>query len=201
MTNPNDAEAENSVSEQALNKKDASNLSETSRAGGAGRRSKGNHRKGRSRHERGSKREPREFKLTSEGLQRHFLACQNCCYFLTGIQVIYGRDVNQRFLANFDGKWFQAPLSSEVKQLLEKTFGLGIDNGLLSIDHACSICCRRYVIELEPADIPVLISETQAENSPERKEPIIFEEPRTRDERLTDWDANGPKLLFEFKRR
>ncbi|MEM9775472.1 MAG: hypothetical protein AAF902_12900 [Chloroflexota bacterium] len=202
MTDPNDANPENQISEQAI--KNNSGELETFEAQaqrGVGRNVKGNQRKGRAGNDRSGKREPREFKLTSEGLQRHFLACQNCCYFFAGIQVIYGRDVNDRFLQNFDGRWFSAPLSKEVKQLLEKTFDLNLDDGSISIDFACPICCRRYVIENLRSGEDIKSTEAHKEIGSDRTEPVIFEEPRTREERLADWDSDGPKLMFEYKNR
>ncbi|MEM8859988.1 MAG: hypothetical protein AAGD96_16790 [Chloroflexota bacterium] len=203
MTDPNETQAEASNSDQELNNRaNNSGDAETSKPFKIHRSAKGHHRKNRTRPERENKRESREFRLTASGLQRHFLACQNCCYFLTGIQVIYGRDVNNRFVDEFDGKWLKVPLSREVKDLLHQTFGIRIDQGATMIDFACSLCCRRFLIELEEIEIPKDVNSQSADSrDQERIEPMVFTEPRSREDRMEDWDRDMPMLLFEFKHR
>ena len=153
-----------------------------------------------------SQGENRRFQLTADGLLRHFLACRVCCYFLTGVQVLYGRAVVDRMVDEFDGTWMYLPLTDETGSLLHKTYDVKVDTGDFFIEHACEVCCRRFVINLpEPADVP-LVDEAESEpetdlEEPERREPIIFEPTRTREEREADWGKDRPMLLVEFKHR
>ena len=98
--------------------------------------------------EKFSRSESRGFQLTSDGLLRHFLACRICCYFLTGVQVLYGRQVVDRLVHEFDGTWMYVPLTRETRTLLQKTYGVRVDDGDFFIEHACEVCCRRFVIDL-----------------------------------------------------
>lgn len=145
----------------------------------------------------------RGFQLTSDGLLRHFLACRVCCYFLSGVQVLYGREVVDRMVREFDGTWMYVPLTREIRSLMQKTYGVQVDKGDFFVEHACEVCCRRFVIDLpEPADYLEPESEdTQALEEPDRREPIIFEPARSREEREPDWGRDRPMLLVEFKHR
>ena len=164
---------------------------------------KGKQRKEGERKEPVSKTTGRGFQLTPDGLLRHFLACRVCCYFLSGVQVLYGREVVDRMVREFDGTWMYVPLTREVRSLMQKTYGVRVDEGDFFVEHACEVCCRRFVIDLpEPDD--VVADENEDAHSleePERREPVIFEPARTRVEREPDWGRDRPMLLVEFKHR
>ena len=167
------------------------------------RKPRGNQKKDGSRSETVSKSTSRGFQLTPDGLLRHFLACRVCCYFLSGVQVLYGREVVNRMVKEFDGSWLYVPLTQEVRTLMHKTYGVQVDEGSFFVEHACEVCCRRFVIDLpEPEDFvaPDGVNEPNLEE-PERREPVIFEQPRTRQEREPDWGRDRPMLRVEFKHR
>lgn len=169
-------------------------------------KSKGNQKKDFERKsevsEKFSRKESRGFQLTADGLLRHFLGCRVCCYFLSGVQVLYGREVVNRLVAEFDGTWMYVPLNRETRTLLQKTYGVRVDEGDFFIEHACEVCCRRFVIDLpEPEDYVATDEDDSNLEEPERREPIIFEPTRTREEREPDWEQDRPMMLVEFKHR
>ena len=167
------------------------------------RKPKGQPKKDGGRTEPAAKSTSRGFQLTPDGLLRHFLACRVCCYFLSGVQVLYGREVIDRMVKEFDGSWMYVPLTQEVRALMHKTYGVQVDDGAFFVEHGCEVCCRRFVIDLpEPEDF--IDAESESEpilEEPERREPVIFEQARTRQEREPDWGRDRPMLMIEFKHR
>ncbi|MFK7800755.1 MAG: hypothetical protein AB8G95_03900 [Anaerolineae bacterium] len=152
--------------------------------------------------EKFARTESRGFQLSPDGLLRHFLACRVCCYFLSGVQVLYGRDVVDRMVSEFDGTWMYVPLTRETRTLLHKTYGVRVDEGDFFIEHACEVCCRRFVIDMpEPEDFVATEEDEAVLEEPERREPIIFEQARTREDREPDWGQDKPMMLVEFKHR
>ena len=151
-------------------------------------------------------RDSRGFKLTPDGLLRHFLGCRNCCYLLTGLQVLYGRDVINRMVSEFDGRWFSIPITRETLSLIQKTYGLRMDLNDHYIDYACEVCCRRMTLELpsEEEIVEESVSVTADSDSRERIEiePVAQPERRTIEEQVAEWDAGEVELLkLEFKHR
>lgn len=154
-------------------------------------------------------RDSKGFKLTPDGLVRHFLGCRVCCYFLTGTQVIYGRDVVNRMVDEFDGKWLSVPLGYEIGKLMQQTYGLRLDQNEESIDFSCEVCCRRFVIEL-PEGLSVesesASDKTNKKNGSDQErvevEPEAIPAKRSMEENLRDWDeGNLPMMRVEFKHR
>jgi hypothetical protein len=151
-----------------------------------------------------SRSETRGFQLTSDGLLRHFLACQVCCYFLTGVQALYGRQVVDRMVREFDGTWMYVPLTRETRTLLHKIYGVQVDQGDFFIEHSCETCCRRFVID-QPEPLDFVEAEDEKEEvelaEPDWQDAVVFEPSRTREERQPDWGKDRPMMLVEFKHR
>ncbi len=156
----------------------------------------------------GFNRDSKGFKLSPDSLVRHFLGCRICCYFLTGTQVIYGRDVVDRMVDEFDGKWFSIPLGYETRKLMQQTYGLRLDQQEQYVDFSCEVCCRRFTIEI-PENEPVAVEEavltkTDDEGAESRIEVEIEAVParRTIEQNVQEWnEGNLPMMRVEFKHR
>ena len=151
------------------------------------------------------------FQLSPEGLLRHFLGCRICCYFLSGVQVLYGREVVERMVHEFDGKWLEVPLTNETRSLMLKTYGLSLDHGDHYVDYSCEVCCRRFMVDLpepEAKEMEEVVEATSStrESHQEMERIETAEEAvpvrRTIEEQVVEWNKGDlPLLLVEFKHR
>lgn len=207
MSNPNEERGEGEISNQDLIQTQIESESKVEPEKSRSKQGK----PGRNKGERGGKKgrdtrpnQSKKFQLNSAGLARHFLACRVCCYFFTGVQVLYGRSVVDRLVEDFDGRWLTVPLTSETRALMNKTFGLRLDIHESYVDFACEVCCRRFNVEVDQ-ELETIV-ENELDNKDSNKQPQTAEEAlpvrRSIEEQLLEWDTGeSPLLKFEFKHR
>lgn len=106
------------------------------------------HRKGRfgSKHHKYQK----PFRISFDGLVRHFAACARCSYFLTGLRALYGDNLLADTIDEMDDSWMPMPWNIETRRLLNRSFGIRTDVGFFFIEHSCDGCQRRIVYEEMP---------------------------------------------------
>ncbi len=219
MTEPQQDSPESEKTEQLPSVQDQSNSSSDNNQSTKPRNRKNKPRGRKNNAERASgkksnssstyNRDSKGFKLTPDGLVRHFLGCRVCCYFLTGTQVIYGRDVVDRLVDEFDGKWLSVPLGYEMRKLMQQTYGMRLDQNEELIDFSCEVCCRRFVVELPEAQPVESVAPSDAQekqNEPDQErievEPEAIPTKRSIEENMQEWDEdNLPMMRVEFKHR
>lgn len=78
-----------------------------------------------------------------------FAGCGRCVYFLLGYQSMAGREVLETAVADSDDEWLQLNWLPLMPSLVEKSYGLSIDQGDFYIEGCCPGCQRMFVYTTE----------------------------------------------------
>ncbi len=92
--------------------------------------------------------------LSFEDLQRYFLACGRCSYFLAGYRVLHGQPALGTAAAGAEDSWITLTWDGPTRELVFKSYGLRTDIDHFFIEHACPECQRRLVYDQGEEDTP-----------------------------------------------
>ena len=81
-----------------------------------------------------------------EGVQKQFVACSRCSYFLAGYRVIHGSAGLESAVAGSDGEWLVLEWNEETRHLVQKSYGCQIDMEWQQFSACCPFCNRRFDI-------------------------------------------------------
>ncbi|MEM7801553.1 MAG: hypothetical protein AAF633_20325 [Chloroflexota bacterium] len=134
-------------------------------------------RKGRSYAHGKGQRATRGFRISFDGLVRHFAACARCSYFLTAVRAIVGDPHIDELIKKLEDGWMPIVWNVETRQLLQRSFGVRTDVGYFFIEHSCDLCQRRIVYEQqfeEEDDIENLSSENGTDHEASQSDTEYF---------------------------
>ena len=106
--------------------------------------------KRRAQKRRGSrKRQARQQRSPVDEVLARFAGCERCSYFLGSYMSTQGREALETAVAESDDEWLQLTWIQTMPTLVEKSFGLTIDQGDFYVEGSCPVCQRVFVYTTE----------------------------------------------------
>jgi len=95
------------------------------------------------------KRRVRQQRSPLDEVLARFAGCDRCSYFLASYVSVQGQEVLETAVAESDDEWLQLAWIPTMPTLVEKSFGITIDQGDFYVEGSCPLCQRVFVYTTE----------------------------------------------------